>query len=193
MAAPPQINNTFGSILIGSFVGLVMYGMTVQAAYRYFRSYPTDPWRLKGMIIVLVYYYLVLLHDSDASALDKGVWHDRTDGQRSSASQCVQGSIADGYPFWPQRTTNTWPPQWYESLEWVLWHLNWPAQFQVPLMLSELGFSIDYIRFLVGTFTEWEHKAWLDGVTLVIVLVADVIVAATMVIILYRSHTGIKR
>ena len=34
---------------------------------------------------------------------------------------------------------------------------------------------------------------WLDGATLAIVLVADVIVAATMVIILYKSRTGIKR
>lgn len=29
-----------------------MYGMTLQAAYRYFRSYPADPLRLKGMVCI---------------------------------------------------------------------------------------------------------------------------------------------
>ncbi|PIL22405.1 hypothetical protein GSI_15093 [Ganoderma sinense ZZ0214-1] len=65
----------------------------------------------------------------------------------------------------------------------------------VPLILSELGFSIAAAveAFIVGTFTGWERKAWIDGAALAIVMVADIIVAATMVIILYKSRTGIKR
>ncbi|EIW53736.1 uncharacterized protein TRAVEDRAFT_52859 [Trametes versicolor FP-101664 SS1] len=38
----PALDNTYGALLIGTFLGLILYGLTLHQAYRYFRLYPND-------------------------------------------------------------------------------------------------------------------------------------------------------
>ncbi|KAJ8480917.1 hypothetical protein ONZ51_g6352 [Trametes cubensis] len=41
----PALDNTFGALLLGSFLGFILYGLTVHQVYRYFRfpAYEKDP------------------------------------------------------------------------------------------------------------------------------------------------------
>ncbi|TBU36291.1 hypothetical protein BD309DRAFT_985045 [Dichomitus squalens] len=83
----PSLNNTFGAVLIGTFLGLILYGVTVQQTARYFRVYTADAFLMKFMIFCLAlldagnavvtihvcYYYLVTNYFNPFALLD-GVW-----------------------------------------------------------------------------------------------------------------------
>ncbi|TBU53837.1 hypothetical protein BD310DRAFT_1042143 [Dichomitus squalens] len=83
----PSLNNTFGAVLIGTFLGLILYGVTVQQTTTYFRVYTADAFLMKFMIFCLAlldagnavvtihvcYYYLVTNYFNPFALLD-GVW-----------------------------------------------------------------------------------------------------------------------
>ncbi|TBU31842.1 hypothetical protein BD311DRAFT_656118 [Dichomitus squalens] len=86
----PQLGDTFGAVLIGNFVGLVMYGITTCQTYRYLRLYPKDRRCLKAFVLALLaldtlhliesshmcYYYFVTNY-FNPSALLSGTWSAR--------------------------------------------------------------------------------------------------------------------
>ncbi|TBU39891.1 hypothetical protein BD309DRAFT_1049388 [Dichomitus squalens] len=45
----PSLDNTFGAGLIGTFLGLILYGLTVHQTLTYFRVYTADAFLLKFM------------------------------------------------------------------------------------------------------------------------------------------------
>ncbi|KAH9848437.1 hypothetical protein C2E23DRAFT_889091 [Lenzites betulinus] len=49
----PALDNTFGAILIGTCVGLILYGLTGHQTYRYFRLYANDVPILKALGTVI--------------------------------------------------------------------------------------------------------------------------------------------
>ncbi|KAI0369260.1 hypothetical protein BV20DRAFT_1053325 [Pilatotrama ljubarskyi] len=52
--ASPNLNNTYGALLIGSCLGFMLYGLTVHQAYRYHKMYPSDIPLLKGLVLVIL-------------------------------------------------------------------------------------------------------------------------------------------
>ncbi|KAI0631857.1 hypothetical protein C8Q77DRAFT_1159590 [Trametes polyzona] len=78
---------TFGAILLGTCVGLMLYGMTVHQVYRYFYIYRTDAWILKltvlgvfladsvhSLLCVHMCCYYLVHSRADQTLLQKGVW-----------------------------------------------------------------------------------------------------------------------
>ncbi|RDX43413.1 hypothetical protein OH76DRAFT_1487891 [Lentinus brumalis] len=49
----PSLNNTFGALLLGCFAGLIMYGILVQQAYKYFRVYSDDQ-RINKVFVISI-------------------------------------------------------------------------------------------------------------------------------------------
>ncbi|TBU31786.1 hypothetical protein BD311DRAFT_74810 [Dichomitus squalens] len=188
MAAHPRIDDTFGSVLIGTFVGLVMYGMSLQQALRYFRLYPTDSWRLKVTIAVLLlldtmhmveashtcYYYLASYY-FDPKAMLYGVWSIRLLGVTYGIIIIIVQS------FYCLRISR-FVPAYYKYL----------VMFLAPLLLAELGLVITAAvqETIVVTFVRWKHYAWIDVIFLVIALVVDTMLAGALVVILHKSRTG---
>ncbi|KAI0788180.1 hypothetical protein C8Q74DRAFT_1366942 [Fomes fomentarius] len=86
-AALPSIDETFGAVLIGSFIGLMLYGLTVHQTFRYFCMYPGDARFLKATVFLLFltdtlhtvvcfhinYHYLVVNYFNPFGLLS-GVW-----------------------------------------------------------------------------------------------------------------------
>ncbi|KAI0326368.1 hypothetical protein GY45DRAFT_1328988 [Cubamyces sp. BRFM 1775] len=58
----PALHRTLGALLLGTTFGLIIYGVTLLQAYRYFRLYPRDPYVLKALVV------LVLMMDTTTSA-----------------------------------------------------------------------------------------------------------------------------
>ncbi|KAI0682313.1 hypothetical protein C8T65DRAFT_750653 [Cerioporus squamosus] len=59
----PALDNTFGAVLLGTFLSLMLYGMTLHQSYRYYRLYPNDKAWLRGVVsltIVLETIHMVL-------------------------------------------------------------------------------------------------------------------------------------
>ncbi|EIW53550.1 uncharacterized protein TRAVEDRAFT_52676 [Trametes versicolor FP-101664 SS1] len=50
----PSVAGTLGAVLIGTFLGLILYGLTLHQAYHYARTFPRDPSWLKGVVMVTV-------------------------------------------------------------------------------------------------------------------------------------------
>ncbi|KAL1939034.1 hypothetical protein VTO73DRAFT_10294 [Trametes versicolor] len=51
----PSIGSTMGALLIATFIGLILLGVTLHQAYRYARLFPNDsPW-LKGLVALVVF------------------------------------------------------------------------------------------------------------------------------------------
>ncbi|KAI0631798.1 hypothetical protein C8Q77DRAFT_1128890 [Trametes polyzona] len=83
----PSLDNTFGAFLIGTFLSLILYGICVHQAYRYFRLYQRDGAVIKTVVAAMIigetlyaavcmhacYYYLVTNYFDPLSLL-RGVW-----------------------------------------------------------------------------------------------------------------------
>ncbi|KAI9056799.1 hypothetical protein FKP32DRAFT_1413252 [Trametes sanguinea] len=50
MPKVPALDNTFGALLLGTYGGLILFGVTTHQAYRYFHMYPHDGRMLKGLV-----------------------------------------------------------------------------------------------------------------------------------------------
>ncbi|KAL1938060.1 hypothetical protein VTO73DRAFT_12071 [Trametes versicolor] len=87
LPSPPPLDNTFGAFLLGTFLGLVLYGVTIHQAYRYIRLYHNDGILVKVFVVCIFvvetlqistcmhtcYFYLVTNY-FDPQALARGVW-----------------------------------------------------------------------------------------------------------------------
>ncbi|KAI0667913.1 hypothetical protein C8Q78DRAFT_1081789 [Trametes maxima] len=83
----PALDYTFGAVLVGTALGLVLYGVTLHQSYRYSRMYPEDSRWLKALVIWVVlletitsawsmhacYFYLVKNYFNPV-ALRRGSW-----------------------------------------------------------------------------------------------------------------------
>ncbi|KAJ3004702.1 hypothetical protein NUW54_g4688 [Trametes sanguinea] len=47
----PSLNNTFGAFLLGTFIGLMLYGLTLHQTYRYYRLFPGDLKLIQAFVI----------------------------------------------------------------------------------------------------------------------------------------------
>ncbi|KAI0655878.1 hypothetical protein C8Q70DRAFT_401916 [Cubamyces menziesii] len=50
----PSLDSTLGAMLLGMFIGLIIYGVTLNQAYQYFRRYPQDSLILKTLVLVVL-------------------------------------------------------------------------------------------------------------------------------------------
>ncbi|KAI0352125.1 hypothetical protein OH77DRAFT_1592355 [Trametes cingulata] len=83
----PSLDNTMGAYMLGTFIGLILYGVCLMQLYRYVRLYPTDTLYIRTLVILVMiletldvvlpmhtlYYYLVTNYAS-AEAIQKLVW-----------------------------------------------------------------------------------------------------------------------
>ncbi|KAI0788122.1 hypothetical protein C8Q74DRAFT_1366885 [Fomes fomentarius] len=84
---PPSIGAMFGTYLIGSFFGLMLYGFSLHQVYKYARLFPSDTLfiRLLVMSVMVIetihaaftmhtcYHYLIANYNN-AAILNQGVW-----------------------------------------------------------------------------------------------------------------------
>ncbi|KAI8972396.1 hypothetical protein BD414DRAFT_425817 [Trametes punicea] len=89
----PSLDNSYGAVLLGTYFGLILFGLTAHQAWRYFGMYPKDRRALKVLIcsvssrsrslaetltsaltVHICYYYLVENY-FNPSALRVGTWY----------------------------------------------------------------------------------------------------------------------
>ncbi|KAI0633140.1 hypothetical protein C8Q77DRAFT_875166 [Trametes polyzona] len=88
MPEVPTLDSTFGSLLVGTFISLILYGVSLYQLYRYLHhSYRQDSKTVKVFVfstisletlltlatVLSCYHYLVVNH-SNPSALVRGIW-----------------------------------------------------------------------------------------------------------------------
>ncbi|CDO75063.1 hypothetical protein BN946_scf184605.g4 [Trametes cinnabarina] len=60
LAALLDLENTFGAYLVCTCLGCMLFGLTTHQTYRYFRLYPSDPWSLKSLVLIVL--FLDIMH-----------------------------------------------------------------------------------------------------------------------------------
>ncbi|KAJ3012281.1 hypothetical protein NUW54_g1917 [Trametes sanguinea] len=59
----PSLNRTFGAMLIGSYIGFIIYGLNLYQTFHYFKAFPNDRLYLKilvGVVLVLETWHTAL-------------------------------------------------------------------------------------------------------------------------------------
>ncbi|RPD54873.1 hypothetical protein L226DRAFT_261520 [Lentinus tigrinus ALCF2SS1-7] len=186
----PALDNTFGAVLLGTFLALILYGLTLHQSYRYFGMYPGDSRILKGLVIVVLiletvtsimsmhacYFYLVTSYFNPRELL-RGTWSIR-------AMPLVSGLVMTAsQSFFAWRVYIMGPR--YRILVGA-------AAF---LCILELGFSSAATAeaFIARSFQSFKHVTWLVSTQSTMAVTADILLTIVLIYVLRRSRTGIKR
>ncbi|KAI0654643.1 hypothetical protein C8Q70DRAFT_925348 [Cubamyces menziesii] len=181
----PALDNTYGAGLIGTAVGLMLFGLTVHQVYRYFRLYPTDPRYIKIYVVVLLiletfhivislhtcYFYLITNYLQPGAFLVP-IWSVNTvplaTGVVAVVSQC----------FFAHRVWLVGP------------QLRPLVLISVRLCLTVTMPHCSYVRPLYKSY--WS-VTWVFSASFGVAIVVDSVLTGTLITILHRSRTGIKR
>ncbi|KAI0694306.1 hypothetical protein C8T65DRAFT_57029 [Cerioporus squamosus] len=186
----PALDNTFGAVLIGTFIALILYGLTLHQSYRYFRMYPGDPKILKSLVVVVLvletltsimtmhscYYYLVTNY-FDPRALLRGTWS-------INAMPLVAGFVMTAsQSFFARRV----------YIMGVRYRIV--VGVAVILCVLELGFfgAATAEAFIIPSFQGFKHVTWLVSTGSTMAVTADILLTIALIHILRRSRTGVKR
>ncbi|RPD69891.1 hypothetical protein L226DRAFT_539336 [Lentinus tigrinus ALCF2SS1-7] len=186
----PALDNTFGAVLLGTFFGIILYGMTLHQSYRYYRLYPKDKLWLKGVVSLTIlmetihtflachvcYYYLVSNYFKP-TALLFGSWSIKL------LLICSGGVIIVAQSFFAWRVFLVGPQ--YRLLVFAA----------MSLLVGELAFFLAATieTFMIPTFSGFEHLTWLISTGSAMAITADLLLTTVLIVTLHRSRTGIKR
>ncbi|KAI0648734.1 hypothetical protein C8Q79DRAFT_468692 [Trametes meyenii] len=190
LATSSRLDNTLGAFLLGTYFGLMLYGMVIYQVYRYFRMYPNDVGLVKIWVVAILlvetahtilcwhscYYYLITnYHRPDI--LPYSVW--------SINMLPVITSITVGMSqgFFARRVYLI------SSKYRIL------VTISIILSIAVLGFSVaaTSMGFVLNVYTTFSQFSWLDSAAFATTLVADSLTTTVLVITLKRSRTGITR
>ncbi|KAI0326042.1 hypothetical protein GY45DRAFT_1374274 [Cubamyces sp. BRFM 1775] len=186
----PSLNNTYGAVLIGTYVSLILYGVTLHQAYRYFRLSGSDSSATKiyvaGLLTLDTFHTVVCMHISywylvqnyfDPLRLYTGVW------SINLLSVLVGVTIIACQCFYARRV-------YLLGRQYRILVLATAVMF-----LAELGCSITLSvkAFVEPSYTDFRKFAWLISVAFGIVVLADVLLTGVLILTLNRSRTGFRR
>ncbi|KAI0351875.1 hypothetical protein OH77DRAFT_1429171 [Trametes cingulata] len=188
--APPSLDNSFGALFIGMCFGLMLYGLTVHQAFRYFRLYPSDTVLLKCFVAFallletihsicsmhVIYHYLVTNYFKPA-ALVEDVWSLRT-------LTWVSGlAIVLSQGFYARRV-------YMIGQGW-----RFLVAAAVTLIIIELGFVIAATAegFILATIIQYRRVAWLVSVVYGVTAPCDILLTGSLIWVLLKKRTGFKR
>ncbi|KAI0648722.1 hypothetical protein C8Q79DRAFT_1007296 [Trametes meyenii] len=168
----PSLNNKFGALLLGSFAGLILYGLTLHQSYRYFRLYPDDAVLVKTFVISI----LVIETVHTVACIHSSYWYLVTNYFNPLA-------LLGGVCFFARRV-------YLISRKYRLL-----VAVAVTLSVVALGFaSASTAEAVVKiTFEGFEHVTWLDSIGFGAIVISDVLTTSVLIIVLKRSRTGIRR
>ncbi|KAM5544796.1 hypothetical protein V8D89_001694 [Ganoderma adspersum] len=187
----PSLDSTFGAVLIGTFVGLTLYGLVVHQTYRYFRLYPRDSGWIKALVVSTLlfetfhillsthtcYYYLVT-NFGDANAVQSTVW---SLGLLSATTGFI---VMPSQGFFAGRIFRLGGSR-YRVL----------VLFACVLIVAELGFfcAATAETIIFKPFSEFRHLTWLISAGAGAAFVADGLLTGVLVNLLHTQRTGVKR
>ncbi|KAM5544794.1 hypothetical protein V8D89_001692 [Ganoderma adspersum] len=187
----PPLDNTLGAVLIGTFIGLALYGLIVHQSYRYFRLYADDSRWVRFLVLAILaletfhvilsmhicYHYLVTNYYHPYAVLS-GVW---------SVSLL---SVTSGVVVLPSQS-------FFARRVFLLGGLRYRILVVLALILfaAELGF------FCAGTaqafafpwFSRFQHYTWLISAGTGTAFVGDTLLTVVLVNLLRKENTGSKR
>ncbi|RDX45637.1 hypothetical protein OH76DRAFT_1473831 [Lentinus brumalis] len=189
LPALPALDNTFGAYLLGTFLGMLQYGVLLYQVQEYCRLYPRDRGVLKCLVAAIVlletvfsilnihtcYHYLVLNYFAPPRLLF-GVWSINFTPLASAMTVVVAQSFFARRVFLVGRR--------YRSIALIAVLL-----FVAIIALDAAGTAQ---AFLVKEFSKSGKVTWLAAAGSITASVADLLLTAVLIVALRRSRTGFK-
>ncbi|KAL1949870.1 hypothetical protein VTO73DRAFT_8751 [Trametes versicolor] len=186
----PALDNTYGVLMLGTSLGLILYGVTMHQGYRYARlpAHKQDSLYTKSMVAIVliletwhsvismhaVYFYLTTNYFNPV-VLFHGVW------SVNLVPMATGIIIAVSQSFFARRL-------------WLVDRKFRPlVVFIVILLLGEAAFSttISVEAFIQPDLIHFENvSSWMVNVALGMVIAADGLLTTLLTIVLRRSRTG---
>ncbi|KAL1940999.1 hypothetical protein VTO73DRAFT_7635 [Trametes versicolor] len=188
----PSFDSTIGAVFLGLVVGIMLYGLTVYQAYKYYTVYPNDRIGLKVFItvilafetfhsalwIVVSYHYLITEAFNVIGLLDAH-WSVRLTVLTTGFTVFISQT------FYAHRVYHVGPR-----------YYRWLAIPAVISMCTGLSFAIAAgVKAYTTTkyITDFKRVSWLVSVAYGFAVASDVILTGALVFVLQRSRTGSKR
>ncbi|KAI9067890.1 hypothetical protein FKP32DRAFT_1672613 [Trametes sanguinea] len=186
----PSLTNTFGAILIGSYIGFIIYGLTLYQTFYYYKAFPNDRLYLKllvGVVLTMETWHTVLCMHTCYHYLVTNFFNPPAllDGCVPINLVCISAglSIISCQTFFVRRV--------YLLVGW-----RWRLLIAVVIifLLAELGLAIAATieTFLKPTFAQFEHVTWIISVAFGFSAVADIILTTVLICALRKCRSGIK-
>ncbi|KAH9933616.1 uncharacterized protein BXZ73DRAFT_101003 [Epithele typhae] len=171
----PGVPESLGTSLIGTYSGLLLYGMSLLQTWRYFVQYPNDRLVFRLTVIIMTYHYLILKY-FHPEVLTKAVW---------STWLVVPSSIVIvliGEAFYALRV--------YRLGGWR----RYVAIIATLLMAGFVAFELvaAYELACHREIPEWAGYTWLTSAGFSFSFVADIGLCVSLCIFLHTNRTGFK-
>ncbi|KAM5544701.1 hypothetical protein V8D89_001599 [Ganoderma adspersum] len=191
-ATIPSLDNTYGAILLGTFGGLMLYGLTIHQAFRYSHlpSYKTDATYIKvtvAIVLVLETFYSALsmlscYHYSITNyANPEALFHGTWSLNLLPVSTGIAVAVSQSYFAYRLFKFN---PRYAPIIA-----------LAVILLIGESALSIALTieAFVQPDLSDYQNSSWmLSGAMRGMIVAADGILTVMLTILLHRSRTGFK-
>ncbi|KAJ3019071.1 hypothetical protein NUW54_g177 [Trametes sanguinea] len=194
----PSLDSTFGALLIGSFFGCFLYGLTLRQAFAYFKGYADDPKPLKilvSWVLLLETLTLALTVHACYFYLVSSFWNPH-ELQKSIWSLSVRFPSCLLYCKIVLGVTMASSQSYFARRVWILGHrFRLIVAATLVLCVVELGFlTAGTVKaFVSPEFTLFARYTWLVSIGSTLAVVADFALTVLLVYILHQSRTGLKR
>ncbi|EIW63549.1 uncharacterized protein TRAVEDRAFT_43835 [Trametes versicolor FP-101664 SS1] len=188
LPAIPALDNSYGAMLLGTFLGIMLYGLTIHQTYRYFRLYSRDPRPLKLFVLLIVTletlhtviwmiacYHFLITDYFKPSAITAGQWTDKVNviltNTASLVCQC----------FYARRV--------------YLLHTKtrWVVALASVSMLATFGFGISgCVKAFELSLVDFPRFSWLISGAYGCALATDTLLTGALIHVLLHSRTGFK-
>ncbi|KAI0327042.1 hypothetical protein GY45DRAFT_1179756 [Cubamyces sp. BRFM 1775] len=166
----PSLDDTFGAVLIGSFVGFAIYGLSVHHAYRYFRFYPEDAIVLKALVT-----WVMTLETLSAVLSLHACYH----------------YVVSSYFEPAQLVYGIWSLSIYPLLSGIIM-VSSQGYFARRVWIRFLT-AATAMACIVATWNQYYGVTWLLSTGYTTAVVADSIVTGLLIYVLHCNRTGVKR
>ncbi|KAI0739921.1 hypothetical protein C8Q80DRAFT_203312 [Daedaleopsis nitida] len=182
------LDNSIGAYLIGTFVGLVLYGFLLHQVIAYFRLYPKDHLLLKALVSCVLlletvgavlnthvcYFYLVQNYAQPEQLLNS-VW------SLSLSPIVLASTIAASQVFFVRRV-------------YLIGRRYRFLAIIALLIIVTIAFDIaaTVVGLQVKAFTEITRVGWLIAVGSMSIIAGDICLTLALILTLRQSRTGLK-
>ncbi|KAI0788123.1 hypothetical protein C8Q74DRAFT_658190 [Fomes fomentarius] len=185
----PPLDNTYGAILMGSNISLILYGFNIHQAYRYVRQFPNDSRFVKSIV------WITLALESMNSAFCMYISYHHLITYYFNPIELQYASFAlDSMPLAAGLSIITSQCFFVRRVYKLGGTMRWIACTGVFMLIVEFVFCLvaSVEAFVQPSFQAYQSVTWLISAGFASIVFTDGILTSSLIIALRRSRTGYK-
>ncbi|KAI0788127.1 hypothetical protein C8Q74DRAFT_1366889 [Fomes fomentarius] len=185
----PALDNTYGAVLMGSNISLILYGFNIHQAYRYMRQFPNDSRFVKSIV------WLTLALESMNSAFCIYIsYHHLVTNYFNPIELTFASWALDSMPMATGLSMIVAQCFFVRRVYKLGGYLRIVAFVGVFMLFVEFGFCLAATieAFIQPSFQAYESVTWLIACVFGSIILTDGMLTGSLILALRRSRTGLK-